>query len=66
MKYMYITKNTSQDKNTMEGYTGTQLIYTDPTFLVWLWVDPVMTDLQATQGLNPSVNVVAMTMINIV
>jgi hypothetical protein len=66
MKYVYITKNMAQDTDTMNGYAGTTLLHTDPDFCVWLWVNPVQTDLQATQGVNPSVNVVAMTIINIV
>lgn len=66
MKYVYVTKNDTQDTDTMNGYAGTSLLHTDPDFLVWLWINPQVSDLQATQGVNPSVNVVAMTMINIV
>lgn len=51
----------------MNGYSGTTLLHTDPSFLVWLWKDPLGPDLQAVQNdINPSVNIVAMTMINIV
>ncbi len=66
MNYIYITKNTSQDLETMHGYSGTTLLHTDPAFLVWLWANPVATDLQATQGVTPSVNLVAMAIINVI
>lgn len=66
MQYVYVTKNTTQNTSTMNGYAGTTLLHTDPSFLVWLWVNPQAPDLQATQGVNPSINVIAMAMINIV
>ncbi len=67
MNYLYITKNTAQDMDTMNGYSGTTLLHTDTSFLVWLWTNPLGPDLQAVQdAINPSVNVVAMTMINVV
>lgn len=66
MKYVYVTKNTAQDTDTMNSYTGTSLLHSESDFLVWLWVNPQAPDLQATQGINPSVNVVAMAIINIV
>lgn len=67
MKYVYITKNLQNDLDTMNGYSGTTLLHTDPTFLVWLWTNPQGQDLQAVQdAINPSINVVAMTMINVV
>jgi hypothetical protein len=50
----------------MNGYRGTTLLHTDTYFLVWLWTDPVQTDVEATQGINPSVNLIMMGMINIV
>jgi len=66
MNYVYVTKNTSSDLATMNGYSGTTLLHTDEKFLVWLWTNPVATDLEATQGINPSINLVAMTMINVI
>ncbi len=67
MNYLYITKNSQQDLNTMNGYSGTTLLHTDTAFLVWLWANPQGQDLQAVQdAINPSINVVAMTMINVV
>jgi hypothetical protein len=51
----------------MNGYSGTALLHTDTAFLIWLWKDPQGQDLQAAQdSINPSINVVAMTMINVV
>jgi hypothetical protein len=64
--YVYVTKNTSSDLATMNGYSGTLLLHTDTNFLVWLWSNPNQQDLLATQSLNPSVNLIAMTMINII
>jgi hypothetical protein len=67
MNYLYVTKNTQQDANTMNSYVGTTLLHSDPSFLVWLWKDPQGSDLQATQDYDhPSINVVAMTMINVI
>ena len=66
MNYVYVTKNTQQDLTTMNGYSGTTLLHTDPKFLVWLWTNPVATDLEATQGINPSVNLIMMGMINVI
>lgn len=66
MNYVYVTKNTQSDKDTMNGYVGTKLVDTEPDFLVWLWTNPQAPDLQATQGVNPSVNVIAMAIINII
>ena len=64
--YVYVTKNTLYDLERMNGYAGTKLLYTDPEFLVWLWTNPVQSDLEATQDLNPSIGLIAMAMINIV
>jgi hypothetical protein len=65
--YVYVTKNTPQDMDTMNGYSGTTLLHTTPLFCVWLWTDPVQSDLEATQNIiNPSVNLIMMGMINIV
>jgi hypothetical protein len=50
----------------MSSYIGTKLVDTEPDFLVWLWTNPQAPDLQATQGVNPSVNVIAMAIINII
>ncbi|HEX3640205.1 MAG TPA: hypothetical protein VHV10_02825 [Ktedonobacteraceae bacterium] len=66
MNSVYVTKNTQSDLDTMNGYRGTTLLHTDTYFLVWLWTDPVQTDVEATQGINPSVNLIMMGMINIV
>jgi hypothetical protein len=66
MKYVYVTKNTQEDIKTMNGYIGTTLLHTDPDYLVWLWINPVQADVQATHSINPSVNVIAMTMINVI
>ena len=66
MNYVYVTKNTSSDLDAMNGYRGTTLLHTDATFLVWLWTNPVATDLEATQGINPSVNLIMMGMINVI
>ena len=66
MNYVYVTKNTQHDLDAMNSYIGTTLLHTDTTFLVWLWTDPRGPDLDATQGINPSVNLVAMAMINVV
>jgi hypothetical protein len=66
MNYIYVTKNTQHDLTTMNSYAGTTLLHTDTSFLVWLWTNPLGPDLQATQGINPSINLIAMTMINIV
>jgi hypothetical protein len=67
MNYLYVTKNTQQDIDAMNGYTGTTLLHSGTSFLVWLWNNPQGNDLQAAQDdAHPSINVVAMTMINIV
>ena len=66
MNYVYVTKNTQSDIDAMNSYIGTTLLHTDTAFLVWLWSNPRGPDLDATQGINPSVNLVAMTMINVI
>jgi hypothetical protein len=38
--YVITTQNTTAASNAMNSYSGTTLLYTGSTFLVWLWVDP--------------------------
>ncbi|OLE53279.1 MAG: hypothetical protein AUG51_13900 [Acidobacteria bacterium 13_1_20CM_3_53_8] len=59
--YVYVTKNTQSDLDTMNNYSGATLLHTDSAFLVWLWSNPDRRDLNAAQdALNPSVNTIAM------
>ena len=39
-KYIVTTVNTAGTITAMNSYSGTQLLYTDAAFLVWLWTDP--------------------------
>lgn len=43
-KYIVTTANNAGTTAAMNSYTGTQLIYTDAAFLVWLWTDPQAPD----------------------
>jgi hypothetical protein len=54
MIYICSTKNTQEFIDAMNGYSGTTLIHThtNPSFLVWLWINPNQTDLSSAQLLS--------------
>ena len=43
--YVITTQNTTPASNAMNSYSGTTLLYTGSTYLVWLWVNPTAPNL---------------------
>lgn len=47
MRHIIITLNTPENIDTMNGYSGTELIKTDDDFAVWYCVNLSQTDIDA-------------------
>ena len=56
MKYVYVTKNDTQDTETMNGYVGTSLLHSEADFCIWLWTNPQAPDLSDESADTPAID----------